>query len=422
MTAPSAAGEGAPATRLLAALALGLACASFGFEGVLRPAAGGFEGFIDFAPYYKGAAALARGLDPYALAVTDRLGEELGVTEGKGMRYLYPPFFGLVAAPLALLPYPLAKAAWHGLGLASLAGAVLLLPGALLAAPAAWERGLVLFLAASFLPVVETLRLGQVNLLLLLLLVLALRESVRGRDGRAGLAVGLAAAIKVTPALLLPLFLLRRRWKGLAIGVGAAAGLTLLGFLLAPAGSWGSFARSVLPWYANGHSWAANQSPQGFLLRLLAGSSSPIAPDPSETATRTAAVLARILAAGFLAATFLALARRRSAPLPEQFGLLLATLPLVTAIAWVHHLALLLPAFAAVFLGPRRNGERSRRETSCAILAFALVALPLGYDHPRMLRPALLPLVSSKLLGSLLLWGILLRRAWTSRAAEELER
>ncbi|MGH7151904.1 MAG: glycosyltransferase family 87 protein, partial [Planctomycetota bacterium] len=279
MSGPATPGEGASAPRRLAGLALVLACTSFAFDGILRPAAGGFEGFIDFAPYYKGAAALARGLDPYDLAVTDRLGEELGVTEGKEMRYLYPPFFGLVAAPLTLLPYPVAKAAWHALGLAFLAGAVVLLPGALLPAPGGWERGIALFLAATFLPIVETLRLGQVNLLLLLLLVLAIRDLGRGREGRAGLAVGLAAAIKVTPALILPLFLLRRRWKGLAAGAGSAAGLTLLGFLLAPAGSWGSFSRTVLPWYANGHSWIANQSPQGFLLRLLGGSAALTAPD-----------------------------------------------------------------------------------------------------------------------------------------------
>ena len=408
MNAPREPGSGA-SVRILGALALVLASGSLLFEGVIRPAGGGFKGYVDFAPYYRGAVALVRGLDPYDLATTDAIGKELGVTEAEGFRYLYPPVFALLASPLAALPYPAAKAVWCALNVALLLGTIFLLPGAVVPNPQPAERRLVLFLAAAFLPVLETLRLGQANLIPLFLAVFALHALGRGRPVSAGFAVGLASATKVTPAALLGLFLFRRQWRAFLSGGASAAALLVLGFAVCPSESFGSFRGHVLTWYARGHASVSNQSPQGFFLRALTGAASPQSPDPSDPATQTAAALARVVALAVLATVGLVLLRKRRATLAEEFGLVLSTLPLVSAITWVHHLVLLLPAFAAVFLGLVREGTPPRGKAALAIVAYALVALPLGYDHPAMRVPALLPLVSTKLAGTLILFGILLR-------------
>ncbi len=84
-------------------------------------------------------------------------------------------------------------------------------------------------------PVRTTLYLGQINLVLLALVVgdLLGRPESRWR----GVGVGLAAAVKLTPLLFVVYLLVtgRRRAAATAVGVFAAAGV--LGFLLAPADS-----------------------------------------------------------------------------------------------------------------------------------------------------------------------------------------
>src|SRR5439155_1396864 len=47
------------------------------------------------------------------------------------------------------------------------------------------------------------------------------------RDGRAGAWIGLAAAIKGFPALLLVYLAYRRRWRGLAAGIAVGGALTV---------------------------------------------------------------------------------------------------------------------------------------------------------------------------------------------------
>jgi hypothetical protein len=76
----------------------------------------------------------------------------------------------------------------------------------------------------SMRPVISDLQHGNVNLFILFLVVAALTVFIRGWDLTAGVALGLAIACKVTPALFLPYFLWKRAYKALA---GAVAGLAL---------------------------------------------------------------------------------------------------------------------------------------------------------------------------------------------------
>src|SRR5882724_5055039 len=83
-----------------------------------------------------------------------------------------------------------------------------------------------------------------------------------------GALVGLAAAVKLTPAAFVLFFLLRRDYRAAATAAGSFAACTAAGFLLAPRDSawyWTSVivatGRPGSPWYA------ANQSIQGVLAR-----------------------------------------------------------------------------------------------------------------------------------------------------------
>lgn len=137
----------------------------------------------------------------------------------------FTPFLYVVMAPLALLPTWLASLVWSlGMGAMLVAAAGLLDGLCALAAPG-WRRprrAAAFLLAGAF--VLDNLFLGQSNVVILYLLAAFAYAALRDQQGRAGLLLAVAAAFKVTPALLAGVLVLRGRWRALA---GFAAGLAL---------------------------------------------------------------------------------------------------------------------------------------------------------------------------------------------------
>jgi alpha-1,2-mannosyltransferase len=113
-------------------------------------------------------------------------------------------------------------------------------------------------------PVAMTLFFGQVNLVLLALVVgdLALPDRITGK----GIGIGLAAGIKLTPLIFIPYLLFTRRVRAAAVSALTFAVTAGLGFALAPRTSaifWGGqFARP------DNHFHLDNQSLNGVMLRL----------------------------------------------------------------------------------------------------------------------------------------------------------
>jgi alpha-1,2-mannosyltransferase len=149
--------------------------------------------------------------------------------------FLYPPPFAAAMVPFALLTPSGPQTAewlWSGLGLVILVPAVLSLARSERVAdryPVLRGRGAWLLVAASvaFAPVIGELSIGNVHLVLLGLLTtswLGLRRGDRQGDWVAGLALGIAAVIKVFPAVLLLWLVIVRRYRAAgAMLVGAAA-------------------------------------------------------------------------------------------------------------------------------------------------------------------------------------------------------
>lgn len=143
-----------------------------------------------------------------------------------------------------------------------------------------WGKLLVLLLVLR--PVQGDLMHGNVNLFILFLVVGSLYAYCRGRDLLSGIAMGLAIACKVTPALFVPYFVWKKGWKVLA---GCAAGLVLF-LLLVPAlfmgweknqqglKSW--FDNMIVPFVIKGDVTPEhhNQSLPGLAVRLLSDSPS----------------------------------------------------------------------------------------------------------------------------------------------------
>jgi alpha-1,2-mannosyltransferase len=278
-----------------------------------------------------------------------------GSSPGAGV--IGPPFQALVFAPFALLAETsvvLARLAWFGLNLVLLVLAIrwwcAACRPALADAPERPLRPLVLSLLAVAFPLQTNFEHQNLNVVLLALAGGAALAASRGRDTTAGLLAGLAAALKVFPALLVGYFVVRRLWRA-----AAAAILATVAFSLSPAlrYGWPAFLDSVRDWAAvSGQGgWPIrgnNQSLFAMAGRYL-GPEGLLATGPLGRESHPAIYAAWLLGALALAlATAVLLARpvssdRRPVAAGLAASLLLAIL--LSPIAWDHYWVLAWPAF-----------------------------------------------------------------------------
>jgi alpha-1,2-mannosyltransferase len=253
--------------------------------------------------------------------------------------FVYPPVAAVLFAPLAFLPMPVLKVAWTALGLvllAYLARRCARAVGVPAGRPTAAVVVLVTALATWLDPVRTTLYLGQINIVLL---ALVLGDLLGRRDSRwRGVGLGLAAAVKLTPLLFVGYLLLRRRYRAAATAVGTFLAAGLVGFLVAPGDSvqyWlrGTFAAADRIAAVDG---AANHSVNGLVTRLLG-------PGPAATAVYL------VCAAALVAAT-LALAVRLAGRGEELLAVSLCGLCSAAAapFAWSHHWVWVVPLVVAL--------------------------------------------------------------------------
>jgi hypothetical protein len=186
----------------------------------------------DYIPDYVSAKAWREGGEPYA-PVRDLVTRHVGpatpwfAEPPPSQPNAHTPFMIVLLAPLSFLPYPAARALFLALA------AVLFVVVTGWSARAAGGRPAVaagIGLAALALPVVQAdLLLGQVNAILLLLLVVAWAALRDGADRRAGVALGIATALKIYPGLIVLALVAMRRFRAAAWHMGAAAVLSLAG-------------------------------------------------------------------------------------------------------------------------------------------------------------------------------------------------
>ncbi len=254
-----------------------------------------------------------------------------------GTRYgfTYPPFAALVMAPMAYLPFPAVVAVASA---ATVASTVLVTWW--LIAPmvrrAGWRPGYALFVAAClaliFEPVRETFGFGQVNTLLLTLVAADVLFGLsRGRRW-AGVGIGLATAIKLTPGVFIVYLLVTRRWRAAAPATGTATAATLLAAALFPDASREFWTAALWDTNRVGNlEYLSNQSLRGLLARL------PF--DAVESVLWVACVLAAV-------ALWAWRVRAAAAAGDEVAALALTGILscLISPVAWVHHCVWLLPA------------------------------------------------------------------------------
>jgi alpha-1,2-mannosyltransferase len=192
------------------------------------------------------------------------------VSIGLVLPWVYPPFALLPLLPFALLPFVAGLVALYLVDLLAIGAALYLVtrhvwPVVGKRGAAAVAMGLLpwtLFLE----PVYASFGLGQINIALLgLVIVDCLALSPRWPRG---LLIGIAAAIKLTPAAFLLFFLFRKDFRAAATAVVTAIIGTLAGFAL-------NYQAAVEYWFGkgpahgvSGSAYHTNQSIMGGLARL----------------------------------------------------------------------------------------------------------------------------------------------------------
>lgn len=277
--------------------------------------------------------------------------------------FTYPPFAALVMLPMAPLP-------WHAAIVVSVAAAVVtsgLLIWWLLdpvSRRQGWTRwyafALVCCLAAAFEPMRETVNFGQVNTLLLFLVAVDLLFLVSRGSRWAGVGVGLATSIKLTPGIFIVYLLITRRWRAAATAILTTAGTAVLAAAIFPNASREYWTQALWNTDRVGDlSFVSNQSLRGVVARL-----SP--EDPS--------TLAWLALVALTVAVWWWRSRAAVAAGDEATGLALTgvVMCLVSPVTWVHHLVWLIPGLLLLVDNAFRAPAGSRRRRG--LLAFAVVA------------------------------------------------
>ncbi|MFI2841285.1 glycosyltransferase 87 family protein [Mycolicibacterium sp. PDY-3] len=190
---------------------------------------------IDIDVYRLGGRAWLDGVPLYADST------EFQTQAGIDLPFTYPPLSAVAFAPFAWLSLPAASAAITVTTMVLLVVSTTIVLTRLRVGDSwhrrAWLAGALVAPAVVFAePLRANLEFGQINVVLMTLVI---ADCVpRRTPWPRGLLLGLAIAVKLTPAVFLLYFLLRRDTRAVLVTTASAVGATLLGFALAWRDSW----------------------------------------------------------------------------------------------------------------------------------------------------------------------------------------
>ena len=294
---------------------------------------------IDFDVYRKGGEAFLAG---------DNLYTRDYAVEGINLPFTYPPLAAILFAPLAWIPFALGALVLTVATVLALWWCLVIVARHVLPAWAVADHRVlatwILPVALLAEPVRETLSYGQVNVLLM---TMVLVDTLTRRPWLPrGVFIGLAAAIKLTPAVFVLVFVVRRQWREAATTVASGIGFTLLAAVISPTNSLTYWLDTLSdPSRIGGLAYTSNQSIRGVLTRFTE-------PGTEGSGLPWLLLVALTLAAIITALVFIDRAAARTGGSPTAGIVLVTSLValLCSPVSWSHHwtwLALFAFFFAA---------------------------------------------------------------------------
>jgi len=335
---------------------------------------------VDFTFFYGWWTDYSTGGDPWVVSTVQR---DLRPGLSRPRYCNYTPFFVEVLSPLARLDQNTSFWVWQTAQMLCLAAAVLMLARAnappLGAAPTIIVLSLVL-LSRQFAGAIVH---GQVTPMLLGLLSASWFCSRRERPAAAGLALALAALLKLYPAGAAGYFLFGRNWRALGWTIAFFAA----GVLLTNPFRWIELATLEMPvsYHIVGHAELTVLAFVRKCVAYFAGTTVIAAPFFAVVAITALIDLALLAIA---AATAIA-GRGRDDLDGLVYGLWIALALLMSPLAWIPETLLLVPAYLFGMLAawngfqPREAGRQISLIAGAAILAICIVTgLIKAVPHP----------------------------------------
>ena len=321
--------------------------------------------FVDLHVYLGGAQALNHPGTLYSYTYADQ-------TPDFPLPFTYPPFAAVVFYPLTLLPFGVVALGWQ-LGIMGALFGVVRVSQRLLGITDGLRNAMLWTAVSIWLePLRSTFDYGQVNVLLVFMVLCAVYSS---RWWLSGLLLGLAAGVKLTPAIGGLYFVGVRRW--------ATAVFSAVVFAATVGISWAAVGDQVRYYFTDllgdagrvgpiGTSF--NQSWRGGISRILghdAGYGPPVLAAVAVTAVLTWLAWQAVSTASGAAD------RLGLIVVVQLFGLLLSP------ISWTHHWVWLVPLMIWLLHGPYRFLTEARL-LGWGWLALSLIGVPwlLSFAQP----------------------------------------
>jgi hypothetical protein len=250
----------------------------------------------------------------------------------------HPPTAVLLVLPLGRLKYSDALLVWNLASLAAFGASVALIILELRLRISPWTILPAVLLLLICFPFRQHIRIGQLNLVLLMLITAAWAADRRGHPWWAGALIGAATAVKLFPGFIAIYWLTRRQWRPLFAATLAFATLTAVTGLVLGPNALVSYVNKALP--ALRPSWSAwgNLSVSSVWLKLFDPAATEYI-DPLFRST-TLAWLAVCLSSAAIIVTLIRSTLRTDADL--GFVLTIMAMLLVSPVTWSHYLVLLL--------------------------------------------------------------------------------
>jgi hypothetical protein len=235
----------------------------------------------DFYPRWMGTRAfIMEGRDPYSAEVTLDIQRGLygrpAREDEDQVAFAYPLYVSFLVLPFALLPYPLAQAFWSSALILAVIGTLIMILRTLDWRPSPLGLvGLALW-AVLFYPTARSIILGQISIVVLALVALALWALKQGHNVLAGSLLALSTIKPQLVFLIVPFLLLmtdtRRSYKAVLAFLSVMVLLLAVTSVVLP-GWMGSFVSGLTSYQSYTSIYRGGASPIGFIVSAVAPAS-----------------------------------------------------------------------------------------------------------------------------------------------------
>jgi hypothetical protein len=301
----------------------------------------------------------------------------------KALTFIYPPFFAVLMKPLTFFSYGVAYELWNIFAVLVTIASIWMssnLGGIRLEANMALILLVGLF---SFSPFFQELEVGQISSALLFLCTSGVWLCARRWEGSSAFCFALATMIKITPIVVVPLFVIHRRWKWLAVYGCWMVCFTAISVWQAGWPAHQQFLHSVMPSLSCGITTIGNVSVMSFVQELFLGY---VPMDWHLSALPPLACIASKLVSfvvfGLLVVRFYFYRWERD--LVRHLTLILLLSLSIAPITWMHHYVIALLPF--LYLWGRAQGRQRDYLLMATVVAVGSnltgLTIPFFRNHP----------------------------------------